>query len=77
MGWNCFTCGTLLKPDEPMSDVAQALWSFRPAGLILPKGKIRVYSCPNCGARFVVVEGEQPRIYLNSAMVCIDDGEEK
>lgn len=77
MGWNCNNCGHLLKPDAARTDMVRALWNAGEVFSFLPKRKPKVYSCDNCGARFVVIEGEPPRIYLMSVMVCIDDGEEK
>ena len=35
------------------------------------------YRCNYCTSRFLIVEGKQPRTYLNSVMICIDDGEDK
>lgn len=74
MGWNCPACGKLLKPEKAMSDIAKALWKVG-SGLFLPKGEPRVCSCEGCGSRFLIFEGEQPRIYLNSVIVCMNDGE--
>jgi len=80
MGWNCNNCGHLLAPDKPRTDMANALWKVGISGSIkLPfhSGELKAYRCKHCGARFLVFEGKQPRIYLRSIMVCVDDGEEK
>ena len=82
MGWNCNACGHSLKPEKNMTDIAQFFWSFAPKDgpqrlPFLPKGEPKVYSCPNCHSIFIVMEAAQPRIYLGSVMICIDDGEEK
>ncbi|MGQ9641848.1 MAG: hypothetical protein ACUVUF_06970 [Candidatus Bathycorpusculaceae bacterium] len=63
MGWNCPVCGSLLKPLTPT-------WQME-------IGKPRIHVCPNCKSRFLVWEGRQPRPYLNSLILCVDDGEGK
>jgi hypothetical protein len=67
MGWNCPACGTLLKPDVYVYIAEKGSERARP----------RTYDCPQCKAKYLVVEGMQPRIYFTSVIICIDDGENK
>jgi len=41
------------------------------------QAELREHRCENCGSRFIIVEGKQPRTYLNSVVICIDDGEKE
>lgn len=74
MGWNCNNCGSLLRPDLPRTEDIKLFWHLTRVASLFP-GEPRVCVCPNCQARFVIVQGEQPRIYLRSIMICLDDGE--
>lgn len=85
MGWNCNACGHLLKPEKTMTYIAKFFWSFvleserAPERLpFFPEGEPRVCSCPNCKSVYIVyivMQAKQPRIYLGSVMICINDGE--
>jgi DNA-directed RNA polymerase subunit RPC12/RpoP len=67
MGWNCTACGELLSPMEPIGTDR----------FVLVDSKARVLRCKKCNSRYLIIEGVQPRIYLNSVVICVDDGENK
>jgi hypothetical protein len=80
IGWNCPACGTLLKPDVHIHISERERDAHLPRDILPYDDKLlqtHTYSCPQCNAKYLVVEGTQPRIYFKSAVICIDDGENK